>query len=164
MTVPYITGTYFFKRWPEFTVGNILWYVLKLWGRCGNLKWMKCFIFLPFYNDLDLNNQKYLWLPSIYEFERKLGFWTTLIITKPAWALFCFQGCFAHSCNNTLMFMALGPSGPYADVVTRRNSQNAFWISKTNLFIISHWTNFDLSSLFSSPFLTVKKFRTMEKK
>ena len=32
-----------------------------------------------FYNALDLNNQKILWLPSIYEFERKLGFWTVLI-------------------------------------------------------------------------------------
>ena len=31
-----------------------------------------------FYNALDLNNQKILWLPSIYQFERKLGFWTTL--------------------------------------------------------------------------------------
>ena len=29
-TVFYITGTYFFRRWPEFTVGDILWYVLKL--------------------------------------------------------------------------------------------------------------------------------------
>ena len=35
-------------------------------------------IFLLFYNDLDLNNQKKLWLPSIFQFERKLGFWTTL--------------------------------------------------------------------------------------
>ena len=26
--------------------------------------------FLLFYNDLDLNNQKILWLPSIYQFER----------------------------------------------------------------------------------------------
>ena len=31
-----------------------------------------------FYNDLDLNNQKILWLPSIFQFERKVGFWTTL--------------------------------------------------------------------------------------
>ena len=30
-------------------------------------------------NDLDLDNQKILWLPSIYQFERKLGFWTTLV-------------------------------------------------------------------------------------
>ena len=35
--------------------------------------------FLLFYNDLDLNNQKILYLPSIYQFERKLGFWTTLL-------------------------------------------------------------------------------------
>ena len=34
--------------------------------------------FLLFYNNLDLNNQKILWLPSIFQFERKLGFWTTL--------------------------------------------------------------------------------------
>ena len=33
---------------------------------------------LLLYNDLDLNNQKILWLQSIYWFERKLGFWTTL--------------------------------------------------------------------------------------
>ena len=40
---------------------------------------MKCFIFfLLFYNALDLNNQKILWLPSIFQFDRKLGFWTTL--------------------------------------------------------------------------------------
>jgi hypothetical protein len=31
---------------------------------------MKCLVFLLFYNALDLNNQKILWLPSIYEFER----------------------------------------------------------------------------------------------
>ena len=31
-----------------------------------------------FYNDLDLNNRKILCLPSIFQFERKLGFWTTL--------------------------------------------------------------------------------------
>jgi hypothetical protein len=30
LTVHYITGTYFFSQWPEFTVGDILWYVLKL--------------------------------------------------------------------------------------------------------------------------------------
>ena len=35
-------------------------------------------IFLLFYNDLDLNNQKILCLPSIFQSERKLGFWTTL--------------------------------------------------------------------------------------
>ena len=28
------------------------------------------YLFLLFYNDLDLNNQKILWLPSIYQFER----------------------------------------------------------------------------------------------
>ena len=31
------------------------------------------------YNALDLNNQKILWLPSIFQFERKVGFWTTLM-------------------------------------------------------------------------------------
>ena len=36
-------------------------------------------IFLLFYNDLGLNNQKILCLPSIFQFERKLGFWTTLV-------------------------------------------------------------------------------------
>ena len=25
LTVHYITGTYFFRRWPEFTAGDILW-------------------------------------------------------------------------------------------------------------------------------------------
>ena len=29
-TLFYITGTYFFRQWPEFTAGDILWYVLKL--------------------------------------------------------------------------------------------------------------------------------------
>ena len=37
---------------------------------CPLLKWLKCFIFLLFYNALDLNNQKILCLPSIYQFER----------------------------------------------------------------------------------------------
>ena len=40
---------YFFSRWPEFIVSDILWYILKLWGRCANHKWMKCFIFFCFY-------------------------------------------------------------------------------------------------------------------
>ena len=31
---------------------------------------MKCFIFLLFYNALDLNNQKILCLPSIFQFDR----------------------------------------------------------------------------------------------
>ena len=31
---------------------------------------MKCFNLLLFYNALDLNNQKILCLPSIYQFER----------------------------------------------------------------------------------------------
>ena len=35
-----------------------------------------------FYNDLDLNNQKSLCLPSIFRFERKLGFLTTLLNGK----------------------------------------------------------------------------------
>ena len=74
----YITGTYFFRRWHEFTVDDILWYVLKLLGQLANLKWMKYFNFLLFYNDLYLNNQKILCLPLIYQFERKVGFWTTL--------------------------------------------------------------------------------------
>ena len=34
----YITGTYFFSRWLEFTVGDILWYVLKIWGRVAKFK------------------------------------------------------------------------------------------------------------------------------
>ena len=34
-----------------------------------------------FYNALDLNNQKILCLPSIFQFDRKLGFWTTLQLT-----------------------------------------------------------------------------------
>ena len=33
LTVHYITGTCFFSPWPEFTVGDILWYVTKLWGQ-----------------------------------------------------------------------------------------------------------------------------------
>ena len=37
------------------------------------------YFFLLFYNDLDLNNQKILCLPSIFQFERKVGFWTTLV-------------------------------------------------------------------------------------
>ena len=66
----HITGRYFFSRWPEFTLGYILWYVLKLWGRWTNLKWMKCFIFLLFYDALDLNNRRILRLPSIFQFDR----------------------------------------------------------------------------------------------
>ena len=62
---------------------DIVWYVPKLWGRWANPKWMKCCCFLVFYNALDLNNQKILWLPSIYEFDRKLGFWTTIPPIKP---------------------------------------------------------------------------------
>ena len=42
------------------------------------------FYFLLFYNALDLNNQKILWLPSTYQFERKMGFWTTLISLSSA--------------------------------------------------------------------------------
>jgi hypothetical protein len=30
LKVHYITGTYFFSRWPEFTFGDIVWYVLKI--------------------------------------------------------------------------------------------------------------------------------------
>ena len=30
LTEHYITETYFLSRWPEFTVGDIVWYVLKL--------------------------------------------------------------------------------------------------------------------------------------
>ena len=44
-------------------------------------KW-NVLIFLLFYNDLDLNNQKSLCLPSIFRFERKLGFLTTLLNGK----------------------------------------------------------------------------------
>ena len=68
----YIIGIYFFSRWPEITVGDIVWKVLKLRGRLANLKWMKCFIFFCFFisNALGLNNQKILCLPSTYEFER----------------------------------------------------------------------------------------------
>ena len=48
---------------------------------------MKCFNFLLFYNAFDLNNQKILCLSSIYQFDKKLGFWTTLKNT-----LFCKRG------------------------------------------------------------------------
>jgi hypothetical protein len=30
LTVHSIIGTYFFSRWPEITVGDIVWYVSKL--------------------------------------------------------------------------------------------------------------------------------------
>jgi hypothetical protein len=33
-------------------------------------KWLKCFLFLLFYNALELNNQEILCLPSIYQFDR----------------------------------------------------------------------------------------------
>ena len=29
-TLFYITGTYFFRQWPESILGDIVWYVLKL--------------------------------------------------------------------------------------------------------------------------------------
>ena len=48
LTVHYNTGTHFSSQLPEFTVGDILWYVLKLWGQLVNLKWMICFNFLLF--------------------------------------------------------------------------------------------------------------------
>ena len=35
-------------QWPEFTVGDILSYVLKLWGWVAKFKWMKCFNFFAF--------------------------------------------------------------------------------------------------------------------
>ena len=69
---------------------------------------------------------------------------TMIFLILNSWALFR-----SHYCKNTLMFMALGPSGPYADVVTRRNSQNAFWISKTNLFNIHHFTRYKFWSFIS---------------
>ena len=40
--------TYFFRWWPQFTVGDILSYVLKLWGPWANLKQMKSFNFFVF--------------------------------------------------------------------------------------------------------------------
>ena len=30
LTVHYITGTHFFSRWPELSIQDIVWYVLKL--------------------------------------------------------------------------------------------------------------------------------------
>ena len=55
--------------------GDIEWYVLKLCMRpISQTKWLKCLISFALYNALDLNNQKILWLPSIFQFERKLGF------------------------------------------------------------------------------------------
>ena len=45
-----------------------------------------------FYNALDLNNQKNLWLPSIFQYERKVYFWTTLELyhwqTILAWKIY----------------------------------------------------------------------------
>ena len=54
----YIIGTYFFSRWPEITVGYIVWHIFKLWGQLANLKWMKFLNLLLFYNIWDLDNQK----------------------------------------------------------------------------------------------------------
>ena len=48
LTVFYITGTYFFRRWPEFTVGDILWYVLKLWRAWADWKNRKSWNFFGF--------------------------------------------------------------------------------------------------------------------
>ena len=77
LTVHYITGTYFFSRWSEFTIGDILWNLLKLWGWLVNLKWMKCFNFLLFYNDVDLNNQKILWL-LLNQFLNQMSFFNLI--------------------------------------------------------------------------------------
>ena len=49
-------------------------------GRLAKFKWMIFFLLFCFFcNVLDLNNQKILCLPSIYEFKRKVRFWTTLM-------------------------------------------------------------------------------------
>jgi hypothetical protein len=48
---------------------------------------------LLFYNPLDLNNQKILWLPSIYEFERRAldkTANTATVATAAAAAMFYF--------------------------------------------------------------------------
>ena len=80
----YITGTYFFSRWPEFTVRwytrPVIYYGMYLNFEASGptLNEWNVLILLLFYNDLDLNNQKTLCLPSIFQFDRKLGFWTTL--------------------------------------------------------------------------------------
>ena len=59
----YITGTCFFRQWPEFTVGDILSYVLKLKFK-GIEKIEKVEIFLVFPNPMGILNQKILGHPS----------------------------------------------------------------------------------------------------
>ena len=68
-TVFYITGTYFLRQWHEFAVGDILLYLLKLWGLLGNWKNRKSWFFLVFPNPLGILNQKNLWPTIIYLFE-----------------------------------------------------------------------------------------------
>ena len=51
----------------------------------SQLEWNVLF-FLLFYNAY-LNNQKILCLTSIYEFKRKLGFWTTLMTDWIFWEI-----------------------------------------------------------------------------
>ena len=48
-------------------------------------------MFLLFYNALDPNDQKILWLPPIFQFEKvwKVGFWTTLVYRERATATQC---------------------------------------------------------------------------
>ena len=57
-------------------------------------------IFLLFCNALDLNNQTILCLPSIHQFERKLGFWTTL--TQCQIGLLFFPLHYFHSFSDRL--------------------------------------------------------------
>ena len=52
-------------------------YVLKLWGWVAKFKWMKCFNFLLFYNDVDLNNQKILWL-LLNQFLNQMSFFNLI--------------------------------------------------------------------------------------
>ena len=75
---PKIRRGYYLSSNNAGTVFDIIWYVLNFEAYGPTLNSWNVLFFLLFYNAFNLNNQKILCLPSIYQFERKLGFWATL--------------------------------------------------------------------------------------
>ena len=68
LTVHYITGTYFFSRWPEWTKWDIVRYVLKLWRAWANWRYQKFINIFCFPTSFGYT-QKNLWPTLIYQFE-----------------------------------------------------------------------------------------------
>ena len=53
---------------------------LKLWSQFGGTKYALIFDFFTFLQWFRQNNEKMLWLPWLFKFQRKPGFWTTLVL------------------------------------------------------------------------------------